>query len=182
MGYATDFGGEILIDPPLDNKTLSKVEDLMYKKNMRFDVTKDYLSLTSGIRYHNYVYDLRELIKTIFAPDDYELNGEISFSEHEDRRDSGIIEITDNVMSIEGHYYEKGNTWSPYVTTPEQKINLLSRESPDISTSSSSTSNQENIGVSKISEVIQSTTLSASEIDSIILLLNEKKLSLQQKL
>lgn len=174
MGYTVEFEGSFDITPKLDEETYRKLKNLIDEEEMSYEIDYSTITLPYSQNYHSYETDLQKLIEKVLAPNGYELNGEISFREEENVLDSGIITIENNRMQIEGYMYEKGNTWFPVSvkSTSEEKINLLSRESPDISTSSSS--NQVNLGVSKIYEVIQSTTLSASEIASIILFLNKK--------
>ncbi len=171
MGYGVDFVGDFKISPSLNDETLQKLEDLIYDENMRYVISDDKLTLGRGIRYKYYIEDLKELIEDILAPNGYKLNGVMSFSEHEDPRNIGFFEVENNRMKIYGYRYKIGNSWFPENPeetdeVSEEKINLLAKESPDISTSSSSTSNK----VSKILEVIKS-TLTDSEIASVILLL-----------
>ena len=188
MGYGVDFRGLFEIDPPLNSETYDKLQNLISKEHMRYELDRyNTITLDDGIRYHTYIYDLKLLIE-VLALNNYKLNGEMSFSEHEDQRDSGVIEVKDNTMEIYGHYYKKGNSWTPEGGTDdeteedetEEEINLLRRESPDISTSSSTTSNKVNLGYSEIFEVIKSTTLTENEIASIILLLNKKLSNLEK--
>ncbi len=162
MGYDTRFEGEFKITPALDEKTREIFQHWVdYDPNDVYDASHsdDVYDASHPNRYMQWIlYDnetlifdeesekfsgyvswLRYLIKNVFAPNGYKLNGAMRWM-GEDILDSGAIQIENNKIIVRGsdRYGDIINDEYPAPTSDsevdssskQKKINLL-KKSPE---------------------------------------------------
>jgi hypothetical protein len=117
MGYYTDFDGQFEISPALtpehitatNNYDLSRPMEHLGFCNWKTDGSR----LFSPANKAYYAQEwLRDMVEYFFKPNGYTLNGKVEWN-GEDKNDSGVISVYDNIIYI-----------TPYVRTPGKTYSL----------------------------------------------------------
>jgi hypothetical protein len=108
MGYTTEFKGEFNLDKPLDDETknlLKQISDTRheYEDNTYpgiwcqwvYDQKWNTIKWDGGEKFYEYVKWIKYLIKEVFAPKGYVINGDVEWQGDEDD-DKGLICIKNN--------------------------------------------------------------------------------------
>lgn len=66
---------------------------------LSFDENHSYLGWVGGEKFYDYVEWLEYLIKHFFGPKGYVLNGKLSWKEEGENGDSGVIKVTENMVT-----------------------------------------------------------------------------------